>query len=366
MDELIDAFLAEFRDGRGASEATVRAYADDLQQFAVFLRPLSASGEGAGGGVPVRWADVRPAHVRRFLAHLHSNHYARTSIARKLSSLRAIYRYLCARGLAEADPTAGLSSPRQRRCLPRFLYQQEVEKLLAAPDKETPLGLRDRAILETLYATGLRVSELAALTVEQCCPGRGLREARDAVASELRIIGKGGRERMVIVGSKAQAAIDRYLAEGRPHLLAKRGPNLTPHPPLRARRGGGKAPGMDSRQAPGEVSSDSSTLDSRLLGGSPGEPHLFLNRRGGPLTSRSIRRVVHRHLLHACAQHDIGPHALRHTFATHLLEAGADLRAVQELLGHASLSTTQIYTHVTRRHLREVYDQAHPRSGSRR
>ena len=342
MDQLIDAFLTELRDARNASEATLHAYADDLQQFAAFVRPLSArspraesrGGEGEGGGVPVRWADVRPAHLRRFLAHLHSQDYARTSIARKLSSLRALYRYLRAHGQANADPTIGITSPRQRRRLPRFLYQEDVEKLLAAPDKETPLGLRDRAILETLYATGLRVSELAALTADQC-----------RAASELRIIGKGGKERMVMVGSYARGAIELYLAEGRPHLLAKRphSPDHPPSPPAGRGKGGGVLPG-----------------------GSQSEPRLFLNHRGGPLTSRSIRRVVHRHMLRACAQHGIGPHALRHTFATHLLEAGADLRAVQELLGHASLSTTQIYTHLTRRRLREVYDQAHPRSGSRR
>ncbi len=152
------------------------------------------------------------------------------------------------------------------------------------------------------------MSELVSLTVSQC-----------ERSSELRITGKGDRERIVMLGRPARAAIDTYLAEGRPHLLA---------------RGEGDDHGR-----------------------------LFLNHRGGPLTDRSVRRVVHRHILQACAQHDIGPHALRHTFATHLLEAGADLRAVQELLGHASLSTTQIYTHVTRRRLREVYDQAHPRAG---
>jgi integrase/recombinase XerC len=276
-------------------------------------------------------------------------------MARKLSSLRAIYRYLRAHGQASADPTVGIGSPRQRRRLPRFLFQEEVEKLLAAPDKETPLGLRDRAILETLYATGLRVSELASLTIEQT-----------QAASELRIVGKGGKERVVMVGSHAQTAIEQYLAEGRPHLLAKRRANLTPPPPLRARRGGDSEPRNDDKKARGEVPSDSSILDSRPLGRSVDEPRLFLNARGGPLTDRSVRRVVHRHLLRACAQHGMGPHALRHTFATHLLEAGADLRAVQELLGHASLSTTQIYTHLTRRRLREVYDQAHPRSGSNR
>ncbi len=302
MDQATDGFLTELRDGQGASEATVRAYADDLQQCARFLREAGLAGA---------WSDVRPAHLRRFLAHLHEGRYARTSIARKLSSLRALYRHLRAREEVAADPTIGLSSPRRPRRLPRFLFQSDMDKLLAAPDGETPLGLRDRALLETLYATGLRVGELVGLTVSQC-----------EGASELLIRGKGGRERVAILGRHAQQAIEAYLAEGRPHLLAKQGAD---------------------REDSGR---------------------LFLNHRGGPLSARSVRRVVHRHLLKACAQHDIGPHALRHTFATHLLENGADLRAVQELLGHASLSTTQIYTHVTRRRLREVYDQAHPRSGA--
>ncbi|UCC68310.1 MAG: tyrosine-type recombinase/integrase, partial [Armatimonadota bacterium] len=191
-----------------------------------------------------------------------------------------------------------------------FLFMGDVEKLLAAPDVSTPLGLRDRALLETLYATGLRVGELVGLTVSQC-----------EGASDLRIVGKGGRERLVILGRPAQEAVARYLAEGRPHLAARR---------------------RDQKD----------------------EGRLFVNVRGGALTDRGARRVVHRHLLRACAQHDIGPHALRHTFATHLLEAGADLRSVQELLGHASLSSTQVYTHVTRSHLREVYRQAHPRAGA--
>jgi tyrosine recombinase XerC len=296
MDSSIDRFLEELAQARGAAPATVHGYAADLQQCACFLR---------GGGLARSWAEVRSGHLRRFLAHLHGKGYARTSIARKLSALRALYRHLRARGMLASDPTVGVKAPRPRRTLPRFLYQEDLEKLLAAPNPGTPLGLRDRALLETLYATGLRVSELVNLTVAQA-----------RAASELRVVGKGGRERIVLLGRPAQAAIERYLEAGRPHLLRQR--------------------------------SD------------PG--HLFLNARGGPLTDRSVRRVVHRHVLRACAQHDIGPHALRHTFATHLLENGADLRVVQELLGHASLATTQIYTHVTRRHLREVYDQTHPRA----
>jgi integrase/recombinase XerC len=301
MNQAIDAFLTELASGRGTSPATVSAYADDLQQCAAFLRESNLA---------TSWQEVRGAHLRRFLAHLHAEGYARTSIARKLSSLRSLYRYLTLRGEIERDPTVGLSSPRQRRKLPRFLFQGDVDKLLDSPPKDTPLGLRDRAILETLYATGRRGSELVSLRVEQV---RG--------ASELRVIGKGRKERVALLGGPAQRAIGDYLREGRPQLLTKAGAD---------------------KDDPGA---------------------LFLNHRGGPLTDRGVRRVVHRHLLRACAQHDIGPHVLRHTFATHLLEAGADLRAVQELLGHASLSTTQIYTHVTRRRLREVYDQAHPRAG---
>lgn len=303
MDSSLNAFLAELEQARGASPATVRGYAEDLRQWAAFLRGQSLAGS---------WAEVKPAHVRRFLAHLHAQGCARTSIARKLSALRSLYRHLRARGLGPSDPTTGITAPRQRRKLPRFLYHSDVEKLLSAPDPGTPLGLRDRALLEVLYAAGLRVSELVSLTASQV---RG--------ASEVRVLGKGSKERIAMLGRQAQEAVARYLEEGRPHLLA---------------RGAG------------------------YHSAAPSHDYLFVNARGGALTDRGARRVVHRHVLRACAQHGIGPHALRHTFATHLLEAGADLRAVQELLGHASLATTQIYTHVTRARLREVYDQAHPRA----
>jgi tyrosine recombinase XerC len=300
MDSYIDTFLTELRAARGVALTTVRGYADDLLQCAAFLQEQDLAHA---------WAEVRPAHLRRYLAHLHAQNYARATIARKLSALRSLYRHLRARDLAPSDPTVGITAPRLPRKLPRFLYQPDLEKLLAAPDASTPTGLRDRALLETLYATGLRVAELMSLTVPQ---------VQDA--AELRVLGKRGKERIVLLGRPAQEAISRYLAEGRPHLYAQR-PD-------------------------------------------PAQEHeaLFLNPRGGPLTDRSVRRILHRHLLVACAQHNISPHALRHTFATHLLEAGADLRAVQELLGHASLATTQIYTHVTRQRLREVYDQAHPRA----
>ncbi len=302
MESSVERFLTELREARGAAPRTVSGYARDLAQWVGFLRRQRL----AGG-----WEKVKPAHLRRFLAELHKRSYARTSIARKLSALRGLYRYLRLRGEVSSDPTVGIKAPRQGRRLPRFLFPGEVEKLLAAPEAGTPLGLRDRGLLETLYATGLRVGELVSLTVSQC-----------EGASEVLVRGKGGRERVVMLGRAAQEAIARYLEEGRPHLAAR---------------------------AP-----------EAKVGG-----RLWLNVRGGPLSDRGARRVVHRHLLRACAQHGIGPHALRHSFATHLLEAGADLRAVQELLGHASLTSTQVYTHVTRRHLREVYERAHPRAGAK-
>jgi tyrosine recombinase XerC len=299
MHASIDAFLSQLGDARGASAATVRSYGSDIGQCAEFLQRE---------GLADRWVDVRPAHVRRFLAFLHESGYARSSVARKLSALRALFRYLGARDGSHSDPTTGIATPRRRAHLPRFLFPGDLDKLLAAPDPGKPLGLRDRAILEVLYATGLRVSELVGLTTSEC---------RDS--SEIRVRGKGGRERVVLLGAPAREAVRRYLDEARPHLLARR---------------------RDERE----------------------NDRLFLNARGGSLTDRGVRRVVHRHILRACAQHDVGPHTLRHTFATHLLEAGADLRAVQELLGHSSLATTQIYTHVTRGRLREVYRQAHPRA----
>ncbi len=201
MEGVLDEFLRDLREGRGAAGGTLRGYACDLGQWAAFL-----SGEAGVGS----WAEVKPAQVRRFLARLHEREYARTTIARKLSALRALFRYLGARGEVSSDPTVGVRAPRVRERLPQFLYQGEVEKLLAAPDARTPLGVRDRALLETLYATGLRVGELVSLMVAQC-----------EGASELRVVGKGGRERVVMLGRPAQDAIERYLAEGRPHLVGE-------------------------------------------------------------------------------------------------------------------------------------------------
>jgi integrase/recombinase XerC len=295
----IDDFLAHLRAAEDASAHTLRSYALDLAQWADFMAARSVQA----------WTGVGPPMVRRFLAGLQERGYERTSIARKLSSLRSLYRYLLERGQVTRDPTVGISTPRQRKRLPQFLYPAEVERLLASPEPDTPLGLRDRALLECLYATGLRVGEVVSLNVD------------DIVVDEIRVIGKGSKERIVLLGRPAMGVVADYLASARPRLTEKR-----------------RRLSQDAERA------------------------LFLNRDGMRLTDRSVRRVVRKHLLRAAAAAKMSPHVLRHTFATHMLDNGADLRTVQELLGHASLTTTQIYTHVTQRRLKETYDQAHPRA----
>jgi len=297
MEREIDAFLEYMRSARQVSAHTLRGYASDLTQCAEFLRHRF--------GVK-SWEAAEPAMLRRFLAALHAQEYERTSISRKLSALRSLYKYLCRRGAAR-DPTVGIRAPRGHAKLPAFLYPEEIGELLSAPP-DTPLGLRDRALLEMLYATGMRASEIVGLQMSQVLSG----------APELRIKGKGGRERIVLVGSYAAKALDEYLSKGRAALL------------------GGRA--------------------------QRDEPAVFLNRNGTRLSDRGLRRMVHKYVMRTSGRRGISPHALRHTFATHLLEAGADLRTVQELLGHARLGTTQIYTHVTRSRLKEVYDRAHPRA----
>ena len=311
MQKEIEAFLDQLEAVKNCSAMTRKSYGEDLRQCARFLAEAGLQG----------WPEAKPTNLRRFLAQLHEKEYARTSIARKLSALRQFFRWLRLEKKIPQDPTVGLTSPRRRLRLPQFLYPEEMQRLLGAPDGDSSLGLRDRAILETLYASGLRASELVGLNVEEVSAGR----------AELRVRGKGGKERIALLGRPALAALDKYLQLARPALAAKLRTKETRSPTRRGRAGGV-------------------------------ESALFLNRAGGRLTTRSLGRVVRKHMLAVAAKHGIGPHALRHSFATHLLENGADLRAIQELLGHSSLSTTQIYTHVTRRRLKEIYDQAHPRA----
>lgn len=278
-----------------ASGHTLAAYASDTAAFLAFAEK---------SGCP-----IDQTMLKRYLAHLQSEGQARTSIARKLASLRSFFGYLHQRELIESDPTEGIRSPKASRRLPKTLPEDTVTALLEAPDPTTPLGLRDRAILETLYSTGLRLSELLSLTVDQVCSD----------SDELRVIGKRNKERVVLIGQSARSATANYLAAGRPKLAAL-----------------------------SKVPTDA----------------LFLGQRGTALVASSVLRLVDKHISTVSASQKISPHTLRHCFATHMMNHGADLRTVQELLGHESIATTQIYTHISREHLKEVYDRAHPRAGA--
>jgi integrase/recombinase XerC len=238
--------------------------------------------------------------------------YARAAVARHLSAIRSFFRFLYREGKVSSNPFALVSAPRRPRRLPKFLTPEEVRAVLRAPDVSTPRGLRDRAILEILYATGMRVGELVTLRTSDLPPS--LSNAHRG-GGDLRVVGKGRRDRIVLMAAAAQDALRQYVRSGRPALV---------------------------RGRPADA--------------------LFVNARGGKLSDRGVRLVVDQAVRAAALARRISPHVLRHTFATHLLDGGADLRVVQELLGHASLATTQIYTHVSRDWLKRVYDKAHPRA----
>ncbi|MBI2246487.1 MAG: tyrosine recombinase XerC [Armatimonadetes bacterium] len=301
MQRDIDAFLAALEGERGVSPHTLTGYRRDLGHFARFL-----STERIGA-----WPAVTPHVARRYLASL-ARAYARSSVARRLSALRTFFKYLYREGQVSSNPLVLVRTPRQPRRLPKFLTPVEVAAVLGAPDLATPAGLRDRALLEVLYASGLRVGELVSLRRQHLTLRPGSGQAWD---DELKIMGKGRKERIVLLTASAQDALRRYLEEGRPQLAGERDPD-----------------------------------------------DVFLNARGGPLTDRGVRLIVDRHIRKVAFDRRISPHVLRHTFATHLLDGGADLRSVQELLGHATLQTTQIYTHVSRDWLKREYDKAHPRA----
>jgi integrase/recombinase XerC len=301
----IDEFEGYIADARRFSERTVRAYRSDLDRFATFWE--RDFGEGSAAKTPISKVDTLA--VRSYLASLHRSHLASRSLARHLSTLRSFFRWACREGHVEKNPARALPSPKLPRTLPRAMTQPDTERLLEV-DEEGSFPERDRALFELLYATGLRVSEAAGLDLEDV----------DFSARLLRVIGKGNKERIAPFGEAAGDALSAYL------------------PARRARRRGAEDAAADD-----------------------GEP-LFVNARGGRLTTRSMARLLKRRLRAAGLPVEISPHALRHSFATHLLEAGADLRAIQELLGHASLSTTQKYTHLDAARLRDVYRKAHPKA----
>jgi len=302
VKKLISSFIGYIRTEKGYSVHTIRNYASDLRQFTEFV--VTKRGlKKADPGIDL----VDHMLIRSYVGELFDK-CRRTTIARKLSALKSFFRYLELRGLAPLNPVAEITTPKQESYIPTYLPIDDMFSLLEQPDKEKELGLRDLAILELLYSTGLRVGELVALDIEELAPNSRL----------VKVSGKGGKERLLPVGRKAIAAIREYLE----HTENRR-----------------KKAGYSKHHGP-----------------------LFLNYRGGRLSARSVNRLVKRYSRKCGIMMDISPHSLRHTFATHLLDGGADLRSIQELLGHVSLSATQKYTHVSIDKLMEVYDRSHPRS----
>lgn len=300
MYTFLDNFIVYLKVEKNASPRTIESYQNDIWQFIDFMAAeFKVSGERI---LPSR---VDRLVVRKHLALLQQEGLKRTTIARKMASLRAFFRYLTREEIINANPLTEVSTPKLEKRLPETLSQDGAWALVQAPDTGRPAGLRDRAMLELLYSSGLRVSELVGLDTGDT----------DLKMGYVRVMGKGAKERIVPVGSYALQAIERYLADGRPRL---------------GKNGSGKA--------------------------------LFLNRYGGRLTARSVRNIVDKYVRQLCLQRKVSPHTLRHSFATHLLDGGADLRSVQELLGHVKMSTTQIYTHVSKDKLLAVYEKNHPRA----
>lgn len=296
MHAAIDGFLRYLKIERNASELTLKSYAEDLDSLLEFF----ADGLGR---IPEP-EEVSVSVLRAYVSYLHECEYARSTIARRLACLRSFFRYCSREGLVETNPAKALRTPRAGRKLPHFLSTEQVGKLLETPPADDLLGIRDRAMLETIYSGGLRVAELVALNVDDW----------DRDADVMRVIGKGNKERISPVGSYAAAALDRWLSVREP-------------------------------------ATSGSASDLRAM---------FLNRFGKRLTTRSVGRMLEKYIKQAGLDSLTSPHTLRHSFATHLLDGGADLRSVQELLGHKSLTTTQIYTHVSTKRLKETYESAHP------
>ncbi|MDD5038028.1 MAG: tyrosine recombinase XerC [Dehalococcoidales bacterium] len=293
MQQVFDRYVNYLQVERNASPYTVRNYTTDLLDFFQFIRDKKISSLN----------EVDRLVLRDYLFWLLQQSVAKASIARRLSAIRSFYRYLLREEITSTSPVANTSSPKLDRRLPSFLTIDEMKRLLEAPDSTTPQGQRDRALIELLYASGLRVSELVKLNREQV----------NLDTRDIRVWGKGSKERIVLIGLPAARALTTYLEQGRPRLL------------------------------------DGKTTDA-----------LFVNRYGGRLTERMVQKILEKYANIIGIGKRVHPHMLRHTFATHLLDGGADLRVVQELLGHADLSSTQIYTHVSKSQAKKVYLSAHP------
>ena len=299
MNKSVEAFLNYMTVERGVSPNTVAAYRNDLCQLVEFLEDRD-SGDNGGG-----WDGLDPQDLASYVLQLHERGYSDTTRARKVASARSLFAFLTEEGIVSKDPTENLSFPRVGRSLPEALTEEEAEALLSAPAGDAPEAIRDRAMLELLYATGMRVTELVSLDLRDI----------DLDQSFVRCFGKGSKERLIPIHPQAGEAVMAYMEYGRPKLAKKR---------------------------------------SGLAA--------FLNRRGDRLTRQGFWLLLRRLARRAGLQRKITPHTLRHTFATHLLHGGAPLRNVQELLGHASITTTQVYTHLTSEHVRSEYGKAHPRA----
>lgn len=298
----IEGFLNHMRVEKNASKFTISNYRTDLIQYFKFLaakenRPLEQMTNDL----------IDHKSVREYLASIQNKGQSKATAARKLAALRSYVKYLCRQNILNHDPIAAVSTPKQEKRLPKFLYSQEIDLLMKAPDLKNPNSIRDKAILETLYSSGIRVSELTGLNLKDL----------DFAEEYIKVTGKGGKDRLIPLGHNAKSALELYLRKSRPFLI-KQGEN-------------------DGNEA------------------------VFLNRFGGRLSNRGVRNVLNKYVKEISLNQKISPHTLRHSFATHLLNNGADLRAVQELLGHEKLSTTQIYTHLTRENIKNIYNNTHPR-----
>ncbi|HWR38864.1 MAG TPA: tyrosine recombinase XerC [Patescibacteria group bacterium] len=298
-DQQVGRFMAYLQVEKNASPHTIGSYRADIGQFAVFVRE-----QGVQEAI---FMHVTPMLIRAYLARMNQTGYSRRTIARRIASLRSFFRFLCREEILLENPFVLIRTPKLEQKLPVFLDQPEMEGLLRLP-ADNLLGRRDRALLELLYATGVRVSELARLPLENV----------DLYNRYILVFGKGAKERIVPVGRTAVAALQLYIEAARPRLVA-------------AYSG-------------------------------PRHQQLFVNSKGGPLSDRSIRRILDRYVEMLALAKNVTPHTIRHTFATHLLNNGADLRSVQEMLGHVNLSTTQLYTHVTKDRLAAIYKETHPRA----
>jgi integrase/recombinase XerC len=306
LDKLLEQFLEHLRYERNVSAHTLRNYQIDLEQFFNYL--ASPKTKGGNRKLP-EVVEIDHLTIREWLASLHSEQKKKSSIARKLAALRTFFQFLVREGLLELNPAKLVSTPRQEKRLPKHLSVEEAVRFIETPDPETDLGKRDRAMLEFMYATGVRVAELTTLNLSDI----------DFRNQLVRVTGKRRKQRIVPFGDPAGVALQTYL-----------------------------------------------NVRDKFLFNAPvskrDEEAIFLNYQGTRITTRSVGRMVEKHIRVCAGLHNISPHALRHSFATHLLDSGADLRDIQELLGHARLSTTQVYTHVSMEKLIEVYDKAHPKA----